>query len=762
MAAKNIPVFPCGANKAPLTPNGFRDASTDPKKVRAFFTENPDALIGMPTGAASGLSVLDIDKKDGKQGLEWLKINEQRLPPTKSVKTRSGGVHLFFRHAAGLRSSAGSIANGVDIRGDAGYVIYWQAHGGRVLRNPEPAAFPTWLLVEALRNQNSASDGETAVERRLPPSAAAVVALLERLPNGPDVPRDVYIEVMSGASGCIAALRDKDLLADGDEERITEAAIAWAEKYTGNIETDERAKWQDDWMQRAGNKAGWQTLEKVAAKLIPGYATERTERQHAGVDFEPIEGVEEPDKPAPKLNHQAPMPAAREFLVRRFIVDQVKTLRHHAGNFHAWIGTRYRVMPDHEVEAQLHLFLEHALHCYWKGGKSHEVPYQPNKSRVMNVLASLQAVTLADTERSPSWLDKEKQPAADEILACANGLLHIPTRTLLRHTPAFFSPNALPYAYDPEAPTPAAWLAFLRGLWPEDQQTIDTLQEMFGLLLTSDTRHHKMFLLIGPPRSGKGTIGRVLADMLGRENCCNPTLSSLTQQFGLASLIGKPLATISDARLGRSVDGQTVSERLLSITGQDMQTIPRKYAEDWSGYLPTRFVIMSNELPRLTDASGALANRFIILQMRKSFLGKEDQGLTTRLLGELPGILNWSLSGLDRLKERGHFLQPKSAEEAVNEMADLASPINAFLRERCTIGSGHSVECGEMFAAWKMWCHAQNRDAVGTTASFSRDLRAAVPGLTTRQRREGGGGRQRDFEGVGLLSEEEAELADLL
>ena len=150
LAAEGKPVFPCGANKAPLTPNGFRDATTDATKITRWWQENPDALIGMPTGATSGLSVLDVDKKDGKQGLEWLKINEHRLPPTKSVKTRSGGVHIFFRHATGLRSSAGSIANGVDIRGDAGYVIYWQAHGGRVLRNPEPAAFPTWLLREAL------------------------------------------------------------------------------------------------------------------------------------------------------------------------------------------------------------------------------------------------------------------------------------------------------------------------------------------------------------------------------------------------------------------------------------------------------------------------------------------------------------------------------------------------------------------------------------------------------------------------------------
>ena len=61
------------------------------------------------------------------------------------------------------------------------------------------------------------------------------------------------------------------------------------------------------------------------------------------------------------------------------------------------------------------------------------------------------------------------------------------------------------------------------------------------------------------------------------------------------------------------------------------------------GKLETRFVILTNELPRLTDASGALASRFITLVLTESFYGREDLGLTDKLAGELPGILNWAL-----------------------------------------------------------------------------------------------------------------------
>jgi hypothetical protein len=66
-------------------------------------------------------------------------------------------------------------------------------------------------------------------------------------------------------------------------------------------------------------------------------------------------------------------------------------------------------------------------------------------------------------------------------------------------------------------------------------------------------------------------------------------------------------------------------------------------------------MMLTNELPRLLDNSGALANRFIVLVLERSFYGREDPALANRLLGELPGILNWAMEGYRRLRARGHF-----------------------------------------------------------------------------------------------------------
>jgi putative DNA primase/helicase len=374
-------------------------------------------------------------------------------------------------------------------------------------------------------------------------------------------------------------------------------------------------------------------------------------------------------------------------------------------------------------------------------------------------LDALKALThLAATMKPPVWLKDDGMYtdlndvlyAPEDIVSFRNRLLHLSGRELVAHTPQLFVVNTLDFDYDPQAAAPTNWFAFLNSVWPDDPEVIDTLQEIFGYLLTADTRQQKIFLIVGPKRSGKGTIARVLTHMLGAANVVAPTLASLSTNFGLQPLIGKPAAIISDARLGGRSDLAAVVERLLTISGEDRLTIDRKYREAWHGSLPTRFLILSNELPRLTDASGALAGRFVPLVMQQSFYGHEDHGLGERLLPERPGILNWSLVGLDRLRRRGHFVVPKSSAEAQQELEDLSSPIGAFLREKCVVAPGQEVELDNLYRAWVGWCHASNR-LPSTPQTFGRDLRAAVSALKVSNRRLGPA-QKRFYKGVGLQS----------
>src|SRR5437016_3969200 len=128
LASMRLPCFPCTLSKRPACPHGFLDASTDPAVLRELWAKHPGDLVGVATGEASGVDVLDIDPKH-QEAVEWCKANQERFPKTRTPKTRSGGVHLLFRHAHGLRCSASRIAHGVDVRANGGYIIWWLATG---------------------------------------------------------------------------------------------------------------------------------------------------------------------------------------------------------------------------------------------------------------------------------------------------------------------------------------------------------------------------------------------------------------------------------------------------------------------------------------------------------------------------------------------------------------------------------------------------------------------------------------------------------
>ncbi|MEO8271809.1 MAG: phage/plasmid primase, P4 family, partial [Aureliella sp.] len=324
---------------------------------------------------------------------------------------------------------------------------------------------------------------------------------------------------------------------------------------------------------------------------------------------------------------------------------------------------------------------------------------------------------------------------------------HLPTMKHYAPTPAFFTFNALDYDPDPQAKLPQAWLTFVTQVFDGDQESINLLQEWFGYCLTGDTSQQKMLLIVGPKRSGKGTIARVLSKLIGASNVCGPTTSSLAGPFGLQSLIGKTLAVVSDARFhGENI--MTVVERLLCISGEDTVTVDRKHMVSTTLKLNTRFLFLTNELPRFHDSSGALAGRFVMLAMTQSFFGKEDIGMTDRLLSELPGILNWAVEGWHRLRARGYFLMPLAVEEMVQEIQDLASPVGAFVRDCCDIGPSYRVTIEDLYKSWRNWCEQSGRQSVSTVQTFGRDLLAAANGT---KRKRGTDGKY-FYEGISLKS----------
>lgn len=487
-----------------------------------------------------------------------------------------------------------------------------------------------------------------------------------------------------------------------------------------------------------------------------GKKTRRGKAHEAPVVEDPSTGLKVPVDDPTRL--------ARIFLEREHTHPEHPTLAYWDGQFWRWSAGRWRAEEEKETAARVTA----AVHGeFVRVAVEAGAELLPASSRALtNVLLNVKSLALVRSDRveaMPAWLDGQGPPPA-ECLPTTSGVVHLPA--LLEHgpdhpgavvptTPRFFSSSGLSYAFDPAPPPPAEWQRFLGQLWPDDPESIRALQQWFGYLLTPDTRQQKILLVVGPKRSGKGTITRVLKSLVGEANVASPTFHVLASQFGLQSLIGKSVAVCPEARISGRLDSQAIVERLLSISGEDPQFVDRKHLSAWHGTLRVRFVLLSNELPRLGDYSNALAGRFVVLQLKNSFYGAEDHGLEGRLLAELPGILMWAIDGWRDLRESGRLLQPASSADLVEEFEELSNPVGTFLSEKCELGSNHRIPAKDLYKAWCTWCEVQGREKPGDAQGFGRNLRTTNAGIrVTRSRVHGE--IVRFYEGVRLRVEEDS------
>lgn len=170
------PVFPCNDEKRPIVSGGFHSAASDANNIRAMFARHGATMVGVPTGSATGLIVIDVDVKDeARNGRVWLMAHEKAMPRTRIHRTASGGLHYLFKEPPGveIRNSNDDIAIGIDVRGEGGYVIWPGSPGYSVLDDADPADMPAWLVVECL---NANSKTSIATPSNPPPAIRAPAA----------------------------------------------------------------------------------------------------------------------------------------------------------------------------------------------------------------------------------------------------------------------------------------------------------------------------------------------------------------------------------------------------------------------------------------------------------------------------------------------------------------------------------------------------------------------------------------------------------
>ena len=378
---------------------------------------------------------------------------------------------------------------------------------------------------------------------------------------------------------------------------------------------------------------------------------------------------------------------------RRIRNLQCPHLLHYRDDFMDFEAGAYRVVADGSITADTWTFLDKAKASRMVGRGKDAVPeivaFEPDRNSVGETLAALKAIAHLDPNTEmPCWLNGRDDLPTDALIAFPNGILDLRNDSFHPVDPNFFTIAALGFDYTAVVIQPAQWLKFLDEIFAgEDRdKQISMLQEAFGYLLTADVSQEKAFLLLGPRRSGKGTILGMLRKLLATTAVAGPSLKSLGNNFGLEPLTDKHLAIIDDLRVGKPSDQDILIENILKITGRGLFTIDRKHKTSWTGTLPTRLFLISNLMPKLGDDSSALAGRFITFETRASFYGREDPRLLQdKLAPELIGVFHWALEGLRRLRKRGCFLETTTSKAAQERLANLGSPARAFIAERCEL-----------------------------------------------------------------------------
>ena len=286
-----------------------------------------------------------------------------------------------------------------------------------------------------------------------------------------------------------------------------------------------------DWIFRQSGlyREKWERAD-YRTRTIQGALAGRTEyytpssNGHAGSNGRP----DDADEPAVNEAEDDPHRLARLFLDDHHTGDG-STLRFWASEIYRHDGAAYRSVPNEQLRAELSQRIKREFNRLnvkaiqkWEAAGQVDEKGKPQPRPVarkvttrlvtdtLHALASM--IVLPSAIAPPTWIlqDADATPfPADEILACRNCLIHLPSFVsgaggTQRHTPRFFSLNALDYNFERNRPPAERWINFLSELWPDDREAIDTLQEWFGYCLLPDTRQQKILMLVGPKRWGKG------------------------------------------------------------------------------------------------------------------------------------------------------------------------------------------------------------------------------------------------------------------
>lgn len=305
--------------------------------------------------------------------------------------------------------------------------------------------------------------------------------------------------------------------------------------------------------------------------------------------------------------------------------------------------------------------------------------------------------------------------AQHDVLNLRDGMLNLSTYQLHPHSPDYLSTVQIPIYYNREATAPK-FLQFMSDITLNNKELIAVHQELIGYWLTGETKAEKAVFYYGSGANGKSVLAAILSELVGLQNVSSVPLSQFSDQFGMESMIGKSLNISAENEMG----GKALkTDNFKAIVSGDPITINIKYRSAISYRPYCRLLFLVNNLPDSSDVTEGYFRKLMIIPFSKTFK-KEDQNvnLKSELLEELPGILNWAIQGLKRLRERNYQFSPCTViEESERNYFEEQNPVLDFCQAHVILEEDMSTKQSDFHKMYLWWLKNQGIDDKGTRSS---------------------------------------------
>lgn len=344
----------------------------------------------------------------------------------------------------------------------------------------------------------------------------------------------------------------------------------------------------------------------------------------------------------------------------------------------------------------------------------------------------------------------DTMPIDTEHIHFSNGTYTLADRSFT--TEKTFCLNRLPVRFDPDAPVPVRWHAFLNELlYVED---IPALQEFMGYTFIPTNKAQAMMLLIGNGGEGKSRIALILRELLG-DNMNNSHIAKLaTDRFEIGSQVGKLLLVDDDIKTDALPDTSVLKTIVTLEDGK--YAIEKKNVQTYQGTIYVRLLALGNgALSALYDKSDGFYRRQLVIQVKPKPEDREDdRNLIDKLRDEREGILLWCLEGLHRLIGNEYkFSISARMRENLEEMKKNDNNIIDFLESDCIkFEKGACAWSKELLRAYKGWCDENAEVPLRDKTFFSHMMKNRERlGIKDGKNVTKGGSRARGFYGVRVV-----------